>query len=433
MAKKRRHSIFAKYIFVFLLMFALHNSVQASVVDELKEKISERNTEIEKLEKEIELYQEQVEEAGKEASTLQTTVKQLDATAKKLGTDIRITEQKAAATSLTIGKLELEIGDQQDRIKDNSSALSEVLRRIAELESRSLAEVMLSNESFSSAWSAVESLGRFQVGIRDHLKEIQKLKQENESQKASLEKERAKLLTLSSQLADQRFIVSENKIAKNRLLKETKNKESNYKSLLNDRLAKKEALEAEIQEFENRIRVEIDPSSLPETGTGVLRWPLDKVSITQYFGNTSFASKNPQVYNGGGHNGIDLRASVGTPVKAAKSGKIVGTGDTDRQCYGVSYGKWVLVEHDNNISTLYAHLSLIRVSSGDIVGSGDLLGYSGNTGYSTGPHLHFAVFASKAVRVTSEFKSKSCKGIFLTLPLSSRNGYLNPLSYLPSR
>src|SRR3989344_5498027 len=97
---------------------------------------------------------------------------------------------------------------------------------------------------------------------------------------------------LASQLADQRFIVSENKIAKNRLLKETKNKESNYKSLLNDRLAKKEALEAEIQEFENRIRVEIDPSSLPETGTGVLRWPLDKVSITQYFGNTSFASKN---------------------------------------------------------------------------------------------------------------------------------------------
>ena len=88
------------------------------------------------------------------------------------------------------------------------------------------------------------------------------------------------------------------------------------------------------------------------------------------------------------------------------------------------------MEHDNNLSTLYAHLSLIRVDAGDAVQAGDLLGYSGNTGYSTGPHLHFAVFASKAVRVTSEYKSKIC-GTLLTLPLSPKNGYLNPLSYLP--
>src|SRR3989338_6741089 len=224
---------------------------------------------------------------------------------------------------------------------------------------------------------------------------------------------------------------NKNKNTKSRLKKETKNKESNYKTLLNDRLAKKEALEQEIQEFENRIRVEIDPSSLPETGTGALRWPLSgKIVVTQYFGNTAFASKNPQVYNGGGHNGIDLRASVGTPIYAARPGKVIGAADTDRQCYGVSYGKWVLVEHDNNLSTLYAHLSLIRVDAGDAVQAGDLLGYSGNTGYSTGPHLHFAVYASKAVRVTSEYKSKIC-GTLLTLPLSTKNGYLNPLSYLP--
>ena len=431
MVRKKQNIFFVSSFFLFLIFFLLHNSAYAGVVDELRDKISERNSEIEKLEKEIELYQEQVEEAGKEATSLQTAVKQLDTTAKKLGTDIRITEQKAAATSLTIGKLEIEIGDQNDRIADNSQALSEVIRRTAELESRSLVEIVLSNESFSSFWSIVESLGRFQVGIRDKMKEIKELKQENENQKSALERERGKLLVFSSQLADQRMIVSENKNAKSRLLKETKNKESNYKTLLNDRLAKKEALEQEIQEFENRIRVEIDPSSLPETGTGALRWPLSgKIVVTQYFGNTAFASKNPQVYNGGGHNGIDLRASVGTPIYAARSGKVIGAADTDRQCYGVSYGKWVLVEHDNNLSTLYAHLSLIRVDAGGAVQAGDLLGYSGNTGYSTGPHLHFAVYASKAVRVTSEYKSKIC-GTLLTLPLSPKNGYLNPLSYLP--
>ena len=99
-------------------------------------------------------------------------------------------------------------------------------------------------------------------------------------------------------------------------------------------------------EFESLIRVEIDPNSLPKAGSGVLSWPLDSVKLTQYFGNTPFASKNPQVYNGGGHNGIDLRASVGTPVKSAGFGTVVDSGDTDASCDGVSW-QMVLIKHNN--------------------------------------------------------------------------------------
>ncbi|MEK7614182.1 MAG: M23 family metallopeptidase, partial [Patescibacteria group bacterium] len=107
------------------------------------------------------------------------------------------------------------------------------------------------------------------------------------------------------------------------------------------------------------------------------------------------------------------------------------TGNTDNQCYGVSYGKWVLVRHTNGLSTLYAHLSLIKVSPGEAVQKGDILGYSGNTGYSTGPHLHFAVFASQAVHVSgpTEYKSRIC-GTYLKIPVAPKSGYLNPLSYL---
>ena len=167
----------------------------------------------------------------------------------------------------------------------------------------------------------------------------------------------------------------------------------------------------------------------------MLDWPLDAVTITQYFGNTPFASANPQVYSGLGHNGVDLRGAVGTPVKASANGVVVDTGDTDAQCYKVSYGKWVLVRHYNGLSTLYAHLSLIRAKPGDEVSRGDVVGYSGNSGYSTGPHLHFTVFATAAVSVSqpagpNKYVSKIC-GTYLKLPLSAQNGYLNPLSYLP--
>jgi murein DD-endopeptidase MepM/ murein hydrolase activator NlpD len=155
---------------------------------------------------------------------------------------------------------------------------------------------------------------------------------------------------------------------------------------------------------------------------------LGKVIITQYFGNTEFATKNAQIYNGKGHTGVDFGASVGTPVKAAMDGIVTGVGNTDlvRTCY--SYGKWIFIKHPNGLSTLYAHLSNQTVQDGQTVSTGQTIGYSGNTGYSTGPHLHFGVYATQGVRVTSFDNSINCKGV--VLPLADPKAYLNPLSFL---
>ena len=183
-----------------------------------------------------------------------------------------------------------------------------------------------------------------------------------------------------------------------------------------------------MSDVEAKLQTVVDVSKLPKYGKGVLKYPVDNVVITQYFGNTPFSSKNPQVYNGSGHNGIDFGVKTGTPIYSAQSGTVLGTGDTDAACNGVSYGKWVLVKHANGLSTLYAHLSVIQVKAGDTVGSRQRVGLSGNTGYSTGPHLHFTVYASDAVEITN-YKSKVC-GTNMRMPIAPRPGYLNPLSYL---
>jgi murein DD-endopeptidase MepM/ murein hydrolase activator NlpD len=181
-------------------------------------------------------------------------------------------------------------------------------------------------------------------------------------------------------------------------------------------------------DVEAKLKTIVDASKLPKYGKGILKYPVDKVVITQYFGNTPFSSKNPQVYNGSGHNGLDFGIPTGTAILSAEAGQVIGTGNTDTACNGVSYGKWVLIRHNNGLSSLYAHLSVIQVKEGESVTARQKIALSGNTGYSTGPHLHFTVYASDAVEITN-YRSKVC-GTNMRMPIAPRAGYLNPLSYL---
>ncbi|MDQ7007643.1 MAG: M23 family metallopeptidase [Acidobacteriota bacterium] len=93
-----------------------------------------------------------------------------------------------------------------------------------------------------------------------------------------------------------------------------------------------------------------------------------------------------RVFNGvprAPHSGLDLRADVGTPVRAASSGTVVVAGEFYYS------GKLVILDHGMGLFTLYAHLSRIDVTEGDWIERGRRLGLSGATGRVTGPHLHW--------------------------------------------
>jgi len=83
------------------------------------------------------------------------------------------------------------------------------------------------------------------------------------------------------------------------------------------------------------------------------------------------------------HGGIDLAAPEGTEVYAAKNGTVTELGED------AIYGKYVIISHDNNMVSLYGHLSSITTSLQVIVKSSNVIGKVGSTGQSTGPHLHF--------------------------------------------
>lgn len=426
--KNRKFCLTLTLLIIGYLIWAAHSTSASTKLDELRAKMEERNRQIEQIKKEIEEYQKQVDQTLSEKISLKNELNRLEISRKKLISDINLTEKQIETTNFNIERLELEIQLKEKEIANKKDILSEIIRNLNEEESQSLVEITLAHEQFSDFFTNLERMENFQKELGLQLNEVKQLKSLLENNKEEKESEKETLEKLKFKFVDQKIIVDSTKKQKDQLFNETKNKEENYKKLLANRLAKKEALEEEIHQIEEQILIEIDPNSLPRTGSGVLKWPLDSIIITQFFGNTSFATQNPQVYNGKGHNGIDLRASIGTPIKAAREGMVTATGNTDLDCYGVSYGKWVLIEHPNNLSTLYAHLSLIKVSAGQKAATGEIIGYSGDTGYTTGPHLHFTVFATAGVKI-GQIKSKIC-GTMLTLPVASYNSYLNPLSYL---
>ena len=414
---------------LLLTVIGVVTPVSAGIIDTLKSKITGRSDKIKDLEKDISSYQKQLQKIGKEKSSLQREVKTLDITRKKLSTDIRVTENKVSTTSLNIKKLSIEIRKKEEGISASLDVIKATIRRINEIENNSLVEFVLSSDNISDLWKDIDTFQQFQSGMGKKVHELQSMKSLLENDVTDIEGERKNYISLKSKLSDQKKIVDNTRYKRNKILKSTKNKESNYQKQLKEKQRLKIAFEKELLDLEAQLKIAIDPNSLPSVGKGILSWPLDKIRITQYFGNTRFAKSG--AYSGKGHNGVDFGAAVGTEVKAALSGMVVETGNTDliKGCY--SYGKWVLIRHNNGLSTIYAHLSLIKVKAGQRVKTGEKLGYSGNSGDTTGPHLHFTVYASqgvKVVRLGDIKKITNCGNA--RIPVAPFNAYLNPMDYL---
>lgn len=400
---------------------------EGATIDELKQKIDERSSTIKELEQEIGKYQQELTKTVTQKADLQTTIKGLDLNAKKLGTDLRVTESKIEKTNYTIAELNIQISEKEKSISNSRQALADALRSIEVSDSKSLIEVVLSNSSLTSFWGDVESLSQYQDQVNEKISELRNLKSSLENNKNETEGKKKELVVLKVDLSDKKSAVEANKSEKDKLLAQTKNKESEYKKLINDKLAKKAAFEKEMLQFESEIKRIIDPKSIPKSHSGVLAWPVIG-PITQEFGMTDFAVANSRLYNGSGHNAIDIGIPIGTPIKSALDGTVLGSGNTDLACPRSSYGKWVLIKHGNGLTTLYAHLSVIKVTPGQNVSTGEVIGLSGATGYATGPHLHFTVYASQGVEIMSR-PSKSC-GSTYTLPVADLRAYLNPMLYL---
>jgi hypothetical protein len=105
--------------------------------------------------------------------------------------------------------------------------------------------------------------------------------------------------------------------------------------------------------------------------------------------NWTGAYGEPRPYGSGVHEGVDIPLAIGVEIKAVMDGVISfsGTGGGS-----LSRGLYITIDHGGGMTTLYSHLSKSFVTQGNTVMKGDVIGLSGNSGYSTGPHLHFGLY-----------------------------------------
>lgn len=395
-------------------------NISASLVDDLQKSIDQKNSEIKQLEEQAKKYKAELDTKSNVSKTLKSEIAKIDATIKQLQGDIKITEKKLQKTELEIKETAVTIDEKEVSIQKLRQGLVGIVQSISESDQETPLKVMLKNNSLAEFMNQITYANLLQRNTLISVDNLRSLKNELQIQKTKSEEKKGELQNLEIFLEDSKKITTGVKQDKATLLAQTKSQEQRYQAMLRETEKKKEAILKEIDDIEENLRKLVNPDSLPKNAQGLLLKPVKGV-ITQGYGATPFTKgAGKDFYNF--HNGIDIGAPIGTPVWAADDGIVMGTGNTDNYCPHLASGRYIVIKHADNLATMYGHLSLIKVDSGQSVKRGDIVGYVGVSGLTTGSHLHFTVYDARTVEIR-----KGSTGACGLLPFG---GSVNPLNYL---
>ncbi len=416
---KNYYFILSLAIVINLLFYPIF--VSADLQSDLQNEINQKQSQIQELEKQIAQYKDMVRNAQDQSSTLKNAIAKMEAQIKKLEAEVRLTQTKISQTTLKIQGLSSDIATQNLELEKQKNNLILTIQAIDEYDQTGPMELILGSGNFSDLLNQAQYVNNLQSAIQEKLTAIKELKNQMEEQKAQSEAQKAALESLRAQLRGQTQVLDNQRDEQRDLLTTSKNQEKTYQTTLTTLQKQQKQIEDEIFIAEQKLIAAINQSSITG-GKGAFIKPVDG-SITQTYGcivskfaRNSYPACNEGHGIGGFHNGIDINLDTGDKVIAARDGVVSGSANMGRY----AYGKWITVKHDNGLTTLYAHLSVQSVNVGQSVKVGDLIGYGGSTGYSTGSHLHFTVYA------TNTFKVEPNRYGYPT-PLG---GPLNPLLYL---
>ncbi len=410
---------------VLLSVFAAPISGLAVTEAELKQAIQDKvkaqqeiNAKLLETEKKLSATQTQTKSLSKE-------IQKIDYTISQLNLNIKASQINTEKLGLEVQGLQLEINDINGAISIKKLAVIELLRELYQRDRQGLMAIILKNKSLAASFQEGQNIASLNNGLSVELQELRTLNEKMNSKLTETTSKKRAIERESESMKSRKAIVAEQKSEQQTLLAQTKNQEKLYQAQLTELEQKQEEISGDIDKIEEDLRKNFNASLLPAKRPGMFSWPVENPIITQHFGEVS-RYKGRLLYNGKPHNGMDFGLPIGSAVMAVADGTITAVGNNGKY----QYGKYILVHHENNLATLYAHLSkndLVRV--GDKVSKGQVIGRSGNTGYSTGPHLHLGLYwddASLGRGVQLQYVSNcNCGQVPIGIAVS-------PEDYLPS-
>ncbi len=411
-----RHGLFAKITALLLCITLLFltgvPAVYADEYDDALKKIEELNKQIREKEKQLSVLSKdksqqqqlirtlnaQRDNYAKQLAVIESSLTRLGKDIKGINSSISGYENDILHLTEKISQTEAEITSKEAQAESTRLLAQERMRASYVSGSPSKLEILLSSEDMSAFFFNLEllkQLARRDQELIDKLKEevaaLRTLKKGLEEDKVRVEKVKSdlnvKLSDLKVKKSEQDNMASKLSSAQKHAMKQSEQAKSEIakldktSALYREQLKQYEREREEADRFiENYLKEHGSSGSgqTPPDDTG-LKFPVP-------YSRVYYTALYPRYPSGGVHHGIDIcveGGSYGKNIVAVQAGTVLIAG------WGNSYGNYVLIDHGNGFSTLYAHASRLVVSKGQTVTKGQKIAEIGSTGNSTGPHLHF--------------------------------------------
>ena len=334
---------------------------------------------------ELNSIKEKQKAAEAEKGEIVNEIEQYNTKIVSLNTEITNAQSEIDKKQAEIDELNGKIDEMQAKIDDRKSGMSKRLRTMYKNGSVGFIDIILDSRNFSELLSNLSMLQKIYKSDRSTLNSLEKISKElNKTQKelsaaqqamassqSELKNKKGELDKVSAQLEAKAAKIEENLAIFNQ----------QAESLSSQILAEQQAAAQSNQNTSGDSGYSGGGGGSVTNGPVNLRWPVAKV-ITSPFGRR-IGLEQYGIF----HTGTDLGVPSGTPVRAAAAGRVMNLSGWYQQGYG-----WgVFIDHGNGVVTVYGHNSALTVSPGQYVQQGDVIALSGQTGWATGPHVHYEV------------------------------------------
>ena len=385
-------SILIMPIFVFAINESGGNTNE---IDKLNQQIAEKQNKIKELEKSIEDYKNKISQKRSEAVSLKNQMAIIDNRVTQLALDVEATEQKISALELEIEALQLSIQDKEASLLKQKKILAGLIRSIYYQGDKNYLEIITTYDNFSDFYNQFQYLRTVQDSLGQSVRGLKIAKEELDLKKIKVTEQKLTYQKTQEELEQKKQNWEEQGNLKSSLLAQVQTSEMKYNTLLSNLRSQYQQIEGEISGIEKEVRKKLEAQKkIDDTGETetIFSWPVQSHYVTSQFHDPDYPYRN--IFE---HTGADIRASQGTPIKAAASGYVA----VAKVCTVASCYSYVMLIHSDGLATVYGHLSKIVVKTDQFVTRGDIIAYSGGTRgtvgagpFVTGPHLHFEVRAN---------------------------------------